>query len=162
MGASLFWFMYTDQDALPKDPVWSVASKPNLTQGDDRSSTSVPTSKEGDADARVVVPEVEVSPTFQQAIENPSTELDIVPIPIYTKGTVLSAMEAHQASTSFSFTGRTFPGLGVFVESIQGRPNADGMYWILYVNDAPASLGASRFKVTSGDVVEWRYEESLY
>ena len=73
--------------------------------------------------------------------------------------TVLDAMRELGTSEGFTFTGREYPSLGFFVDSINGRKNADGYYWILYVNGTSSSSGASQTVLSSGDTVEWRYEQ---
>ena len=73
--------------------------------------------------------------------------------------TVLETMYALAAEDTLSFSGHDFPGLGFFVEEINGRKNADGYYWILLINGEKSGLGASSAEVWPGDVVEWRYEE---
>ncbi len=84
-------------------------------------------------------------------------------IPVSATGTVLSAMQAYQsASSTFIYSGTEHPGLGFFVESIDGQASADGKYWILYVNGESASLGASAAHVVPGDLVEWRFEKGIY
>lgn len=60
----------------------------------------------------------------------------------------------------FAFTSRDYPGLGAFVDSIQGIKNENGMYWILSINGSKSSLGASSIVLHQGDQIEWRYEKS--
>ena len=74
--------------------------------------------------------------------------------------TVLDAMRLLASTTSFSFTGREYPSLGFFIESIDGKKNADGSYWFLYVNGTYASRGASQTTLVPGDTVLWRYEKN--
>ncbi len=82
------------------------------------------------------------------------------PLAVSAGGTLIDAMNALAASSGFAFTGREYPGLGFFVDSINGRANGGGMYWILYVNGASSAVGASEAPVRPGDVFEWRYEKS--
>lgn len=99
----------------------------------------------------------------KSATESVVAEVDKVVIPVYTEGTVLSAMEAYRdADRAFSFDGTLYPGLGFFVETLQGIAQGDGKYWMLYVNDESSDLGASRTVVAPGDVVEWRLEASTF
>lgn len=72
--------------------------------------------------------------------------------------TILDAMRAL-ASSNFAFTGRDYPSLGFFVESINGKKNANGFYWILYINGKSSDLGVSQAKIRDGDQVEWKYEK---
>ncbi|MEK7114182.1 MAG: DUF4430 domain-containing protein [Patescibacteria group bacterium] len=73
--------------------------------------------------------------------------------------TVIGAMRALASAGTLSFTGREYPGLGFFIDSINGKKNADGRYWILYVNDVSASVGASATTIRADDVLEWKYEK---
>ncbi len=73
--------------------------------------------------------------------------------------TVLDVMRALSAEGSLNFFGRDFPGLGFFVESINGKKNTEGYYWILLINGKKSDLGASQARIQTGDVVEWRYEK---
>ena len=79
------------------------------------------------------------------------------PLAVSAGGTLIDAMNALAASSGFAFTGREYPALGFFVDSINGRANGGGMYWILYVNGASSAVGASEAAVRPGDVFEWRY-----
>ena len=51
------------------------------------------------------------------------------------------------------------PGMGAFVESINGQRNTNGFYWILYVNGTSSPTGASQTLVHANDSLEWRYEK---
>ncbi|MDO8551916.1 MAG: DUF4430 domain-containing protein [bacterium] len=84
--------------------------------------------------------------------------------------TILDAMNILASSTKFRFTSKDFPGMGAFVESINGLPAprsarqagkiaADGYYWILYVNGAKAQQGISTIIVNPENSVEWKYEK---
>ncbi len=71
---------------------------------------------------------------------------------------VETAMQAKRAEASLSYETRDYPTLGSFLESINGVRNANGAYWMLYVNGARSSVGMSQAVVVSGDRIEWRYE----
>lgn len=75
-------------------------------------------------------------------------------------GSALDAMLSEEAAGRLSFSVKEFPGMGVFMESLQGRKNADGKFWFLYVNGISSELGPSHAVVEPGDRVEWRYQES--
>lgn len=81
-------------------------------------------------------------------------------VPVLSEGTVQDAMLAFAATSEFSFSGRSYAGLGFFVEEIGGRRNENGNYWFLYVNGESSQKGASQTRVAPGDVVEWRYKKS--
>jgi hypothetical protein len=91
-----------------------------------------------------------------------STSLLIVGTSTYRiqgHGTLIQAMRELASTTSFRYTSREYPGLGSFVESINGiRPSA-GYYWILYKAGKKSSVGASSITLRSGDIVEWKYEK---
>ena len=73
---------------------------------------------------------------------------------------VLDLMRSLVLTSGFTFTGKDYPSLGFFVESIDGKRNGDGKYWILYINGTSSDLGASRATIHAGDTVEWRFEKS--
>lgn len=73
--------------------------------------------------------------------------------------TVIEAMRALASLGTFTFTGRDYPGLGFFVDSINGEKDGNGTYWMLYINGVSAATGASSAIVHAGDVVEWKYEK---
>ena len=74
----------------------------------------------------------------------------------------LPVFEAMQkaASEGLSFSGKEHPGLGFFVDSINGKKAEGGYYWFLYINGESSSTGASQTLVRPGDAVEWRYKQS--
>lgn len=72
--------------------------------------------------------------------------------------TVLGAMRALEKLGDFVFGGKEYPGMGFFVESINGQKNSNNMYWILYVNGKLSGAGISQATIHPGDTVEWRYE----
>jgi hypothetical protein len=47
---------------------------------------------------------------------------------------------------------------GEFVTSINGVEQTDSKYWLFYVNDQAASVGAADYVTNEGDTVEWRLE----
>lgn len=93
---------------------------------------------------------VVVSLTVQEKLYSVSLPID---------STVLNAMHALSAKGELSFSGRDFPGLGFFVEEINGKRSADGYYWILLINGKKSDLGVSSARVERGDTIEWRYEK---
>ena len=73
--------------------------------------------------------------------------------------TVEAAMKLlEQQNPSFTFTEQNYPGLGEFVNSINGKQNVSGNYWFLYVNGIDSPTGISETTLHSGDSIEWRYE----
>jgi hypothetical protein len=82
-----------------------------------------------------------------------------VAIATTSETSVLAVMRAAEARGQFSFTGRSYPSLGFFVESIDGRAAAGGSSWALYINGVYAQNGAAQARVAPGDAIEWRYEK---
>ena len=74
--------------------------------------------------------------------------------------TVYDAMVLLSASQTadFSFKAKAYPGIGYFIEEINGIKNTGGKYWTLYVNGKYATVGASDYKLLAGDKVEWEYK----
>jgi|SRR3989338_6196392 len=74
--------------------------------------------------------------------------------------TVIDAMRVLASTTGFSFSGKDYPSLGFFVESINGQKAESGYNWILYVNGKLSGTGASQTTLETGDAIEWRYEKN--
>ncbi|MEN9413184.1 MAG: hypothetical protein RLZZ342_271 [Candidatus Parcubacteria bacterium] len=78
---------------------------------------------------------------------------------VATNTTLATAMHSLASTTAFRFTAREYSGMGMFVDSIHGVRNANGLYWILRINGKKSDVGASSLVLRSGDTVEWRYEK---
>jgi len=78
------------------------------------------------------------------------------------KATIEEVMQAARAQ-GFSYTLKSFSGLGGYVEALGGvsEDTAAGMYWIVYVNGAPAIAGISAMRVSEGALIHWSYEKSF-
>ena len=74
--------------------------------------------------------------------------------------TVLEAMKILASTTGFSFSGKDYPSLGFFVESMNGQRAENGHNWILYVNGKLSGTGASQTTLKASDALEWRYEKN--
>lgn len=74
--------------------------------------------------------------------------------------TVFDAMNkiAKENPKSFLFSYRKYPGMGVFISSINGIKGKKGGYWIYYINNKKASVGVSKYVLKPGDVIAWRQE----
>jgi len=84
----------------------------------------------------------------------------LYPVAVSPDESVMDAMRALQSSGNLAFTGKDYPGMGFFVESINGKKNSDNLYWMLYINGKSSDTGASQTTIHSGDKIEWRYEKS--
>lgn len=81
-------------------------------------------------------------------------------ISILKGSNVYDAMISLAASSTahFSFSAKEYPGIGYFIEEINGVKNAGGKYWTLYVNGKYAPVGASDYKLLEGNRAEWKFE----
>lgn len=120
--------------------------------------------KEDNDHTKIVVTET-ISAQFSDqifSIESPVPEPPTkYTIPVLSDTTVIAAMNAYATVANFSFSGRDFPGLGLFVEEIDGRKNGGGFYWTLFINNELSEKGASQMEVSPSDTVEWRYQKSV-
>ncbi len=74
--------------------------------------------------------------------------------------TVLDTMRTLASASDFTFSGRDYPSLGFFVDSINGRKTEKSYNWILYINGKLSNTGASQTTLKAGDAIEWRYEKN--
>ncbi len=88
-----------------------------------------------------------------------SGRTDTVSVPVLKQEMVTDAMQAYASSSAFTYSGKEYPSLGFFVESINGKNNAGGYYWTLYIDGTLSELGASSARVAPGQSVEWRYQQ---
>jgi len=100
-----------------------------------------------------------VSPSSTQTGITVSIEGATYIAAIQDNSSVLEAMRTLQESGEFIFSGREYPSLGFFVESVNEKYGTDGFYWILYVNGKLSGAGASQTMLKAGDAIEWRYEK---
>ena len=98
---------------------------------------------------------------IQATITVPGSNYSIAVPP---QSTVEDAMKLLEAQNStFTFTQKSFPSLGEFVESINGHANANGYYWFLYVNGKSSDTGISETIIQPGDEIQWQYKnQSLF
>jgi hypothetical protein len=68
--------------------------------------------------------------------------------------TALEALRAkHKIET------KEFPGLGQFIQTIEGKTPDSSHYWAFYVNGTSSNVGASQYIAKKGDTFEFRLEE---
>ena len=70
--------------------------------------------------------------------------------------TVLSLMEVLERQNGIVIEKRNFPGLGVFIEAIQGVHNTNDSYWQFWVNGEYSKVGAGQYKLNNDDKVLWK------
>lgn len=80
--------------------------------------------------------------------------------------TTYQFMQALYASSQkpFIFEAKEYPGMGMFVESINGIQNnpQKNLYWIYYVNGQSAKTGISNYIIKQKDKIEWKYENTNF
>lgn len=101
--------------------------------------------------------------TALKAAEAPATATMVIegvsfPVRAPEGATIEEAMAALKAEGALSYTLRSYSGLGAFVKEIQGKSDTSDYYWILYVNGKKSATGISATRISSGDVIEWKYE----
>lgn len=74
---------------------------------------------------------------------------------------LLGVMKKLQKEQDFTFTTKTFSGLGEFVESINGIANNSNQYWMYYIDGNLANIGVSQYTPKAGDIIVWKFEKSF-
>lgn len=83
------------------------------------------------------------------------TQSFVLTVPART--TVQRLLEIAQKYKHISFTAKTYKGLGVLIESINGIKNGRNGYWTYSVNGVFAHVGAGGYLLKNKDTVLWRY-----
>ena len=52
---------------------------------------------------------------------------------------------------------REYPGIGVYITSIDNRAETETKWWLYYVNGVLSGIAANRYIVTDGDNILWKY-----
>lgn len=70
-------------------------------------------------------------------------------------------MAKVQETSDFRFRGKEFPGLGFFIQEINGLEQSPRLakYWIYYINGKKAEVGISAYTVNEHDIISWNYED---
>ncbi len=75
--------------------------------------------------------------------------------------TAFSLLESVAEEEEIKVTTKQYD-FGIFVESIGGVENTKERAWIYFVNGKSGEVASDQYKLSSGDVVEWRYIEPIY
>jgi len=91
-------------------------------------------------------------------VEGASYELQVVP-----GSSVYDVMKEARANQIMEFSGKEFPGIGYFVEGINGKQEdlKRRRFWIYYINGQKAKAGISSVFVHNQDIIEWKYEDEI-
>ena len=71
---------------------------------------------------------------------------------------VYDFMTQLQDEGKITFEEKNYPGMGKFIEGINGIKNGRKKNWIYYVNGKKAGIGVSNYQINKGDIVSWKYE----
>src|SRR3989338_352957 len=74
--------------------------------------------------------------------------------------TVFDLLRLVASQNNLEFSTKDFGGeLGVFIESIGGIENnsISDHWWQYWVNNQYAKIGASQYRLSAGDIVEWKF-----
>lgn len=71
----------------------------------------------------------------------------------------LTALELLQKDNRVNLT---FSGYGAFVQCINSICSNSNYYWMYYVNNELAAVGASDYKIKNNDTIEFKYSNIEY
>lgn len=80
--------------------------------------------------------------------------------PLASGETLSQAMQTLMQKGDFTYTQKNYPGLGEFVDSINGVTSNNGHYWFLYKDGKISDTGISSTYLNAGDVIEWKYDRN--
>lgn len=105
---------------------------------------------------KIVREEVEVAPAVQEMQE--STFVVVGGGQYSASVPVGSTVQAAMNAAGIPYTIKPFAGLGAYVTSVDGiaEDTQAGLYWILYIDGAPATVGIS--SAQAGSTMTWRLE----
>ncbi len=78
--------------------------------------------------------------------------------------TVLEILQTLNAEDpQLELSTKEYSGLGILVESIHGNKNGtDNKYWQYKVNGVMPQIGADKFELNNGDLIEWYFGTSTF
>lgn len=106
----------------------------------------------------------EVQPAVQTVVyilQFSDTEVnEFQDVAIKANQTVLDVLKEVTAKNNIALATKDYKDLGALVERIGDKTNdQDNKYWQYFVNGELAKVGASSFKLTGGERVEWKFME---
>lgn len=75
--------------------------------------------------------------------------------------TVFDALDQITKNNNIPLSVKEY-SFGKMVESIGNETNSTDNAWIFYVNGKSADKGADQFKLSDGDIIEWKYTKPIY
>ncbi len=90
---------------------------------------------------------------------NNGQEEKIFVLDLTASSTVFSVLEDLGNKEGIAITFKTYPEMGVLVESIGGvKGGEDNKYWQYWVNDILGEVAADKKFLKTGDRVEWKFD----
>jgi hypothetical protein len=80
--------------------------------------------------------------------------------PVKEGENIFDAMNTLKTTGKIDFTTREYLGMGQMILSINGKSSNGDMTWIFYVNGKKSNVGVSAVRISPGDIIEWKYEET--
>jgi hypothetical protein len=152
--------MDVNQHTPALTPATVLVSAP-LNRGETTSTNLIPKNQNLTPSTSPVIPHPE--PEFKNPITL-TINGEQYQLEFKEKQTVYQFMQALSADSRkpFIFATKEYPGMGMFVESINDIKNEpqNNKYWIYYINNQPAKIGISNYLIQKGDKIEWKYENS--
>ena len=130
-----------------------------FTKGYETSETSYPTTFSSASSSVSFATSTKVSHFDNKEQINFIVGANNYPVNAPVGSTAYDAMNILASTTDFTFKSVFYSGLGYFIEEINNVKNSHGQYWTLYVNGKYSDVGVSDYKLSQGDVIEWKYEK---
>ncbi|MFA6106247.1 MAG: DUF4430 domain-containing protein [Patescibacteria group bacterium] len=145
-----------DKDVLIKTPD-KTGTKAGQVMGDVVEGIIKKTDEAPDADEQKISEEKNISINIY--VEDKKYEAELA-----EGNNVYALMDKLRTQNALNFKAKEYSGMGYFIEEINGLKNSPlkGMFWIYYINNAPAKAGISNYFPKAGDVIAWKYEESNF
>ena len=77
---------------------------------------------------------------------------------ISNQSSIADFMDKLKNDGKIDFKEKNYTGMGKFIEEINGVKGTSGKYWIYYINNEKASIGASKYILKEGDIINWKQE----
>lgn len=82
-------------------------------------------------------------------------------LPFKAGESAFEAMFRLKQEGEIVFEAKNYSGIGQFIYSIEGVPSDNKHFWILYINNKKAEVGASAYLLSENDEILWKLEESM-